>query len=100
EGRAVSAGNRRSSAEVAMNVKQFFGATVIGFQIGVGDGPCRRYAAFVVDDSEVLRTHAKQGRAVHFGLSTYIVGLLRVQVLASFILPGFFGVIAIVEENG
>jgi hypothetical protein len=53
----------------------------------------------MVDDSEVLGTHAKHGRAVHFCLSAYKVGLLRVQVSAIFILPGFFGVISVIKEN-
>ena len=81
-------------------MEEFFGAGVIGLQIGVGDGPCRRDAALVVDDSEVLGAHAKHGCAVDLCLSAYKVGLLRVQVFAIFILPGFFGVIAVIQENG
>ena len=96
---AIAAGNGGGGAKVAMDVKELFGAGVIGLQIGVGDGPRRRYAALVLDDSEVLSPHAKHGRAVHFCLSTYKVGLLRVQVFAIFILPGFFGVISVIEEN-
>ena len=96
---AKSAGNGGGGAKIAMNVKEFFGARVVGFQIGVGDGPGRRNAALMVDDAEVFGTHAKQGRAVHFCLSAYKIGLLRVQVFAVFILPGFFGVISIIEEN-
>ena len=58
------------------------------------------YAALVVDDAEIFSTHAKHGRAVHFCLSTYKVGLLWMQVFAIFILPGFFGVISVIEEHG
>ena len=91
-------GGRR--AKVAMDVEEFFGAGVVRFHIGVRDRPCRRYAALVVDDTEVLCTHAKHGRAVHFCLSAYKVRLLRVQVFAILVLPGFFGVVPVIEEHG
>ena len=96
---AETARYRRCSSEVAVHVKELLGAGVIGFQIGIGDGPRRRYPAFVVDDSEVLGTHAKQRRAIDFRLSPHKVGLLWVQFLAIFIQPGFLGVIAVIQEN-
>ena len=82
-----------------MDVKELFRAGIIRLHIGVGDGPRGRDAALVPDDAEIFGAHAEHGRAVHFGLAAHEIRLLRVELLAVFILPGFLGVIAVVEED-
>ena len=99
EGGAISAGDRGCGAQVAVDVEEFFGAGVVRFHIGVGDGPSRRDAAFMMDDAEIFGAHAKQGGAVNLGLSADEVGLLRVQRVAFLVLPRLFGVVAVVKEN-
>ena len=97
--RSHSRREQRARLQDRHDVKELFGAGVIGFQVGVGDRPCRGDAALMVDDSEVLRTHAKHRGAVHLGLSTDKVGLLWVEVFAVLILPGFLGVIRLSRKT-
>jgi len=80
-------------------MEELFGAGVEGLHFGVRDGPGWRDAALMLDDAEVLCAHAEHGRAVDLGLATDIVGLLRMERLIVFIVPGFGGVITIVEED-
>ena len=83
-----------------MNVKEFFGAGIKGLHLGVRNRPGGRDAALVPDHAKIFRAHAEHGGAEHFGLSAHEVRLLRVQFLTVFVLPDFFGVIAVVEKNG
>jgi hypothetical protein len=77
-----------------------FGTAVVGFEVSVGERPCGRDAAFVVDDAEVLGTEAEEGSAIDLGLTADEVGLLRMERLIVFVEPNIFGVVAIVEEDG
>ena len=47
------------------------------------------------DHAKVFRAHAELGSTEHFGLSAHGVRLLRMQVFTVFVLPDFFGVIAV-----
>ena len=87
-------------AEIAMDVEELFGAGVVGLQIGVGNGPRRRYPAFMLNDAEVFGSHAKQCSAVDLCLPPNEIRLLRVQVPAFLILPSLFGVITVIEKDG
>src|SRR6185437_726847 len=80
-----------------MNLKELFGAGIKRLHLGVRNRPCGRYAALVPDHAKIFRAHAEHGCAEHFGLSAHEIRLLRVQFLAVFVLPDFFGVI---EKNG
>ena len=97
---AEASGDGGRGAEVAVNVEELFGLGVEGLEVCVGDGPGGRDAALVLNDAEVLCAHAEHGCAVDLGLAADEVGLLRVKVLAVFVVPGFASVIAIVEEDG
>ena len=98
EGGAVSAGHWGRGAKVSVDLEEFFSARVVRLHIGIGDGPRGRYAAFVLDDAEVFGSHARQSSAIDLGLAADEVGLLRVQWVAFLVLPGLFGVVAVVEE--
>ncbi len=91
-------GGRR--AEIAVDVEEFFGASVVRLHIGIGDGPRGRDAAFVPNDTEVFGPHAEHSSTVNLGLSPDEIGLLRVQWVAFLILPGLLGVVAVVEKDG
>jgi hypothetical protein len=80
-----------------VDVEQFLGLGVEGFEIRVGDRPRRRDAALLLDDAEILRPHAEHGRPVDLGLAADEVGLLRVQVFAVLVVPGL---VAILQEDG
>ena len=54
----------------------------------------------MVDDAKVFGAHAEHRRAVHLGLASHEIGLLGVERLAVLILPGFLGVVAVVQEDG
>jgi hypothetical protein len=54
----------------------------------------------MLNHAEVFGPHAKHGSAVDFGLAAHKVRLLRMERFAVLVLPGFLGVVAIVEENG
>ena len=99
-GAAVAAGDCGRGAEVAVDVEELFGAGVVGFEVGVGDGPGGGDAAFVLDDAEVFGAHAEHGGAVDLGLAADEVGLLGMERLAVLVLPDFGGVVAVVEEDG
>src|ERR1700690_4274285 len=96
---SIAAGHSGSRAEVAMNMKQLFGAGIKGLHLGVRYRPGGRDAALVPDLAKIFRAHAEHGGAEHFGLSSHEVRLLRVQLLTVFVLPDFFGVITVVEKN-
>ena len=95
ERRAESTRNRRRCSEIAMHVEEFFGAGVIRLHIGVGDGPLRGDAAFVLDQAEIFGAHAKHRGAVNLGLSSHAIDLLRVEVPTLLVLPGLFGVVTV-----
>ena len=99
-GAGEASGNGGRGAEIAVDVEELFGAGVVGLHVGVGDGPGGRDAALVLDDAEVFGAHAEEGGAVDLGLATDVVGLLRVQGLVVFVVPGFGGVVAVLEEDG
>ncbi len=50
--------------EVAVGGEELFGAGVVGLEVGVGEGPCGRDAAFVMKNAEVFSAQAKEGGAV------------------------------------
>ena len=99
-GTAEASGNWGRGAEVAVDVEEFFGAGVVRLHVGIGDGPGGRDAALVLDLAEVFGAHAEERGAVDFGLTTDVVGLLRVEGLVVLVVPGFGGVVAVVEEDG
>jgi hypothetical protein len=96
----VAAGNRGCGAEIAVDVEELFGVGVEGLHVGVGDGPGGRDAALMLDDAEVFGAHAEHGGAVNFRLATDEVGLLGMEGLVILVVPGFGGVITVVEEDG
>jgi hypothetical protein len=53
----------------------------------------------MLDDPKVLGAHAKHRRSIDLGLASHEIGLLRVERLAVLILPGLFGVIAVVQKD-
>ena len=99
-GAAEAAGDGGGGAEVAVDVEELFGAGVVGLHVGVGDGPGGGDAAFVLDDAEVGGAHAEHGGAVDLGLAADVVGLLGMERLIVFVVPGFLGVVTVFEEDG
>ena len=95
-----ASGDGGRGAEVAVDVEEFFSLGVEGFKVGVGDGPGGGDAALVMNDAEVLGAHAEHRGAVDLGLAADEVGLLGVEVLAVLVVPGFAGVVAVVQEDG
>ncbi len=100
EGGSVAAGDGGRGAEVAVDVKELFGAGVEGLHVRVGDGPGGRDTPFVLDDAEVFGTHAEHGCAIDLSLAADEVRLLRVKRLVVLVVPGFFRVVAVFEEDG
>jgi hypothetical protein len=96
---AESARYRGCGTEIAVDMEEFFRAGVVGFHIGVRDGPCGRDAALVMDDAEVLGAHPEHCSSVDLGLSSDKIGLLWMKFVALLILPGLLRVIAIVEKD-
>ena len=86
--------------EMAVGGEELFGTAVVGFEVGVGEWPRGRDAAFVVDDAEVFSAEAEECGAVDLGLAADVVGLLGVKGLVVLVEPDVFGVIAVVEEDG
>ena len=100
EGAGEASGNFGCGAEVAVDVEEFFGARVVGLHVGVGDGPGGGEAALMMDFAEIFCAHAEHGGAVDFCLSADVIGLLRVERLVVLVVPGFGGVVAVLEEDG
>ena len=98
--RSISAGHRGRSAQVAVDMKKLFGAAIERLHIGVGDGPRGRDSPFVLNHAEVFGPHAEHRGAVDLGLATHEIRLLGMERFAVLVLPGLFGVVTIVEENG
>jgi len=90
---------RGRRAQVTVDVKKIFRAAIKRLHISVGDGPGRRDAPLMLDDTKVFGAHAKHRRAVHLGLAAHEIRLLRVERLAVLILPGLLGVVAVVQED-
>jgi len=99
-GACKASGDCGGGAEVAVDVEELFGARVVGLHVGVGDGPGGGDAALMLDHAEVFRTHAEEGGAVDFGLAADVIGLLGVEGLVVLVVPGFGGVVAVLEEDG
>jgi Fic family protein len=99
EGGTESAYDGRRGSEITVNVEQLFGLGVVGLQVGVADGPCGGDSTFVVDDAKIFRAHTEHGCAIDLCLAAYEVGLLRMKFFAVFVLPDFFGVIAVIEKD-
>jgi hypothetical protein len=74
---AESARTAGRIAEIAVDMEELFRAGVVRLHIGVGDGPCRRDAAAVLDNAEVFRAHAEHCSPVDLGLASDVIGLLR-----------------------
>ncbi len=53
----------------------------------------------VLNHAKVFGPHAEHGRPVNLGLPTHEIGLLGVERFAVLILPGLFGVVAVVQED-
>ena len=99
-GACKASGDCGGGAEVAVDVEEFFGAGVVGFHVGVSDGPGGRDAALVLDLAEVFCAHTKEGGAIDFCLAADVVSLLWVEGLVVLVVPGFGGVVAVLEEDG
>src|SRR5580658_7146007 len=80
-------------------MKKILGPAIKRLHIRVGDGPCRRDASFMLDHAKVFGPHAKHSGAEDFGLAAHEIRLLGMQWFAVLILPGFFGVVAVVQED-
>lgn len=53
----------------------------------------------MLDYAEVLGAHAEESCAVDLGLTAYVIGLLRMEGFVVFVVPGFGGVVAVIEED-
>jgi hypothetical protein len=53
----------------------------------------------MLNDTKVFGAHAEHGGPVDLCLPTNEISLLRVQRFAVLVLPGLFGVVAVVEED-
>ncbi len=54
----------------------------------------------MLDHAKVLGPHAEHRRAVDLGLAAHEVCLLGMEWLPILVLPGLFGVVAVVQEDG
>lgn len=94
-----TSGDSWSRSEIAVDVEELFSARVVGFHVGVGDGPGGGDASLMLDDAEVFGTHAEESSAIDLGLAADVIGLLRMEWLVVFVVPCFCGVIAVVEKD-
>src|SRR5271157_2897294 len=86
----VSAG---FTAALAMHLVEVLGLRVVGLEIVVGDGPCRRNPAMMVQLAEVALAQAKQRRAVEFGIAADVVVGVRMKVVSVLVEPRLVGVV-------
>jgi len=86
--------------EVAVCGEESFRATIVRLEVSIGERPCGRDAAFVMDDAEVFGAETKESCTVDFGLAADEVGLLGMERFVVLVEPDVFGVVAVVDEDG
>ena len=79
---------------------ELLGLGVVRLHLVVGDRPCRRRAAVVLQLAEVLRPEPVEGRPVQLGRPAHEVVHLRLELLAVAVDPGVRRDVAAVHEHG
>jgi hypothetical protein len=93
-------GTAQIIVEIPVGGEEFFGASVVRLEVGIGERPGGRDAALVVENTKVFGAKPEEGSAIDFCLAADEVGLLGVERLIVLVEPDVFGVVAIVEEDG
>src|SRR5208283_1945219 len=96
----IGGASRRLSgilAAFAMHLVEILGLRVVGLEIAVGDGPCWRDPATMVNFAEVALAQAKQRRPVKLGVAAHVVVGVRMKVVTVLVEPRLFGVVVGVD---
>src|SRR5262249_10106281 len=87
-------------ATLAMDLIELLGAPVVGREVAVGERPGGGHAILVADFAEIPLAHPQQPGPVEFGIAADEVVYARMERAALLVVPGFLGLVLVVDENG